>query len=85
MASAAGVRPDKADDAGIYSQSTLKSLLVLDPDSVLALMDSAELLRPMPLPQFRIDIIRGLAYNEKNFNKLYGLTPAQYRKQLNGI
>jgi len=60
----------EVEGSGIFTEDNLKSLVVACPDSVLALLDSAESMHPMPMPQFRIDLIRGLAYNEKRMFKL---------------
>lgn len=60
----------EVEDSGIFTEDNLKSLVVACPDSVLALLDRAESMQPMPLPQYRIDLMRGLAYNEKRMFKL---------------
>lgn len=65
-----GFRAGAADSGDTYSEANLKSLIVAYPDSLLMLMDRAETMQPMPLPQYRIDLMRGLAYNEKRMFKL---------------
>lgn len=53
-----------------FSSKHLREIVVEYPDSVLAILDRAENLKPQSLPQFRIDLLRGLAYNEKRMYSL---------------
>lgn len=48
----------------------IRSLIVAYPDSALQLLDIAEADKTASLPQYKIDILRGLAYNEKRMFKM---------------
>lgn len=62
---------DAADNSSQeFSGQHLREIVVEYPDSVLAILDRAEQVRPQSLPQFRIDLLRGLAYNEKRMYSL---------------
>lgn len=62
---------DAADNSSQdFSSQHLREIIVEYPDSVLAILDRAEQMRPQSLPQFRIDLLRGLAYNEKRMYSL---------------
>lgn len=58
-ASAAPQIPDS-----MLTERRLKVMVVENPDSVLRLLDVAEARRLPSLPQYRIDLLRALAYNE---------------------
>ena len=58
-ASAAPQIPDS-----MLTEKRLKVMVVENPDSVLRLLDVAESRRLPSLPQYRIDLLRALAYNE---------------------
>lgn len=47
-----------------FNERALKRMLVDKPERVLALLDSAEATGAATLPQYRIDLLRALAYNE---------------------
>lgn len=59
--------------ADVMQEAHLRSMIVENPDSVLSLLDVAEKMHPAPLPQYKIDLLRGLAYNEKNMTTLVEL------------
>lgn len=62
---------DAADNSSQeFSGQHLREIVVEYPDSVLAILDRTEQVRPQSLPQFRIDLLRGLAYNEKRMYSL---------------
>lgn len=67
MAAAPGAT---AADDGIYTEANLKSLVVSNPDSVLKLLDEADRMNPSPMAPFKMDIMRGLAYNEKRMFRM---------------
>lgn len=54
----------------ILSEANLRSLIVENPDSLLSLLDTVEAMRAPSLPQYKIDLYRGLAYNEKRMPTL---------------
>ena len=48
----------------LLKEKHLKSLVVDNPDSLLRLLDVAEARRLPTMPQYRIDLLRAMAYNE---------------------
>ncbi|MDO4319725.1 MAG: helix-turn-helix domain-containing protein [Bacteroidales bacterium] len=57
--SAAGQTPDST-----LTERALKRMIVENPERVISLLDSAETTDVAALPQYRIDLLRALAYNE---------------------
>lgn len=52
-------------DGDRYSDDYLRMLIVENPDTVLAILDEAEAKHVASLPDYRISLLRGIAYNEK--------------------
>lgn len=59
---------EKSDDT--FSEKNLRRLIVAHPDSLLMLLDIAQECSAVVLPQYKIELLRGLAYNEKRMPSL---------------
>lgn len=59
---------EKSDDT--FSEKNLRRLIVAHPDSLLMLLDIAQECSAVVLPQYKIELLRGLTYNEKRMPSL---------------
>ena len=59
---------EKSDDT--FSEKNLRRLIVAHPDSLLMLLDIAQERSAVVLPQYKIELLRGLTYNEKRMPSL---------------